>query len=128
MIIKCFRCEREIDTPDASNADYIMAPDTIVREPREVLLALKHNQATLAKQAKINELDEKGNPKYPDLVIDDGECDAVEIPNVEASKALGEYLVKVIAEVRDKDIQKTGVICLDCYRPTDFIIWGVHKK
>lgn len=65
MIIPCFRCCKEINTPDAANADYIMAEDTI------------------------------------ETTIEDG------IP---------------------KDTQKTGVICPDCYKPTDFVIWGVHKK
>jgi len=65
MIIKCFRCGKGIDTPDSSNADYIIAEDTIT------------------------------------TVIADG------IP---------------------KDIQKTGIICPKCYKPTDFVIWGVHKK
>ena len=27
-----------------------------------------------------------------------------------------------------KEIQKTGVICPECYRDTDFVIWGIHKK
>jgi len=65
MIIPCFRCGKEIDTPDSSNADYIIAEDTIT------------------------------------TVIADG------IP---------------------KDIQKTGIICPECYKPTDSVIWGVHKK
>lgn len=54
MKIPCFRCDKEIDTPDASNADYIIAPDTVDR--------------------------------------------------------------------------KTGIICPDCYKPTDTVIWGVHKN
>ncbi|GAI45229.1 unnamed protein product [marine sediment metagenome] len=137
MIIKCFRCDKEIDTPDEHNADYIVAPDTIAKELRETLIALKHNQATLAKEAQMKEvetyLDEDGiteltRPKYPDLAIADSEYDAIEIPNIEASKAIGEDLVKVIAEVKDKDIQKTGIICPKCYKPTDTVIWGVHKK
>lgn len=117
MIISCFRCGKEIDTPNASNADYIMAEDTIVREPREVFIALKHNQATLAKLAK-----------NPDLELAADEYDTIEIPDLETSKAIGEDLAKVITEVREKDIQKTGIICPDCYKPTDFVIWGVHKK
>ena len=28
MIIKCFRCKRDIDTPSPKNADYIIAEDT----------------------------------------------------------------------------------------------------
>jgi len=65
MIIKCFRCGKEIDTPNEVNADYIMAEDTL------------------------------------ETIIEDG------LP---------------------KDIQKTGIICPKCYRKTDTIIWGVHKR
>ena len=56
MIIPCFRCGKELNSPNAFNADYIMAEDT-----------------------------------------------------------------------KEGDIQKTGIVCLDCYRDTDFVIWGVHK-
>lgn len=114
MIIPCFRCGKGIDTPDSSNADYVIAADMVAREPREVLLALRHNQATLAKQAKGQD-------------IADSEYDSIEIPDIEARKTIGEDLVKVVAEMREKDIQKTGVICPGCRRPTDFVIWGVHK-
>ncbi|MBA7566416.1 hypothetical protein ES708_08107 [subsurface metagenome] len=137
MIIKCFRCNKEIDTPDDSNADYIMASDTIAKEPREVLVALKHNQKTLAKRAKIitdNTVTSDTREKIPpteDFIrnqFTDNEYDAVEIPNIEASKAFGEDLAKVVVETREKDIQKTGVICPDCHKPADFVIWGVHKE
>lgn len=32
MIIKCFRCGKEIDTPDNSNADYVIGKDMVVKE------------------------------------------------------------------------------------------------
>ena len=54
--VNCIRCNKQIDHPDSSNADYIMAEDTIV-----------------------------------------------------------------------EGTQKTGVVCPDCYKETDFVIWGVHK-
>lgn len=57
MIILCFRCGKEIDTPDSSNADYVIAEDT-----------------------------------------------------------------------KDSETQKTGIVCPDCYKGTDFVIWGVHKE
>jgi len=66
MIIPCFRCGKELNSPDASNADYIMAEDT-----------------------KTMDMEADGTPK---------------------------------------EVQKTGVICPDCYRDTDFVIWGIHKK
>lgn len=114
MIIKCFRCGKEIDTPDTNNADYIIADDLIVKEPREVLYALKHNKATLA----------KGKER---AAIDDSEYDTIEISSMEHSRNI-ERLVKVVAKIENRDIQKTGIICPDCYKPTDFVLWGVHKK
>lgn len=128
MIIKCFRDGKEIDTPNNKNADYVIAQDTIVREPREVLLALKHNQATLAKRAMIKEVDGEGKPKYPSLIIDDSEYDAPEVPNVAAAKMYGEDLIRVVAVIKDKNIQKTGIVCPECYKDTDFVIWGIHKN
>lgn len=110
------------------NCDYIVNDDTVVRELREVLIALKHNLATLDKEAKMAETNPDGSPKYPDLVIDDSEYDQVEVPNIEtARETIGEDLIKVVAEIREKDIQKTGIICPACYKPTDIVIWGVHK-
>lgn len=64
MIILCFRCSKGINTPDSSNADYIMAEDTKV------------------------------------MVIEEGE---------------------------PAEIQKTAIICPNCFKPTDYVIWGVHK-
>lgn len=137
MIINCFRCGKEIDTPGNTNADYVIADDMVVKEPRETFFALKHNQATLAKASKMREtkvyldaddITEATELKYPDLAIDDSEYDAVEIPSVEASKVIGEDLIRVVVEVKEKDIQKTGIICPDCYKPTDTVIWGVHKE
>ncbi|MBA7624868.1 hypothetical protein ES703_32282 [subsurface metagenome] len=115
MIIKCFRCNKEIDTPNASNADYIMAVDTREMEVRESFVALKHNQSTLEKQSKKEE-------------IADEEYDAIPVASYEeAQRDLGEDLIKVVVKPAEVDIQKTGVICPDCYRDTDFVIWGVHK-
>ena len=137
MKIPCFRCQKGIDTPNNLTADYVIAEDMIVKEPREVLIALKHNQSTLAKQAQMSEVEtylaedgitELTRPKYPDLVIADNEYDEVEIPDVEASKSIGKDFVKVLVSIREKDIQKTGIVCPDCYKDTDFIIWGIHKE
>ncbi len=115
MIIPCFRCGKEIDTPNASNADYIIAEDTKDKEMREFLVALKHNQTTLEKQGK----EEK---------IVDEEYDFVIVASFEeAQRSLGEDLVKVVVRLLEVEIQKSGVICPGCYRDTDFVIWGTHK-
>ncbi|MDD5082208.1 MAG: hypothetical protein PHU08_02420 [Dehalococcoidales bacterium] len=135
MKIPCFRCGKLLESSDTNNADYIMAPDIVVNEEREVLFALKHNAATLAKQAMMAEteayLDEHGEEvlrkKYPGLTIEDYEYDAIEIPNLAGSNVVSD-LVKVVSGIRSIDIPKTGIICPECYRDGDFVIWGVHKK
>ena len=36
-----------------------------------------------------------------------------------------------VTEIQDGlpiDIQKTGIICPNCYKPTDTVIWGIHKE
>lgn len=33
-----------------------------------------------------------------------------------------------ICEEAGTKIQKTAIICPECYKPTDYVIWGVHKK
>ena len=66
MIILCFRCGKRLESPNFSNADYVVAEDT-----------------------KVVELSETGT---------------------------------------SVEIQKTGIICPDCYKETDTVIWGVHKK
>ncbi|GAI21432.1 unnamed protein product, partial [marine sediment metagenome] len=45
-----------------------------------------------------------------------------------AQDNLGEDLVKVVVKPAEVEIQKTGIICPACYKPTDTIIWGVHKE
>ena len=136
MKIPCFRCGKEIDTPNDKNADYITALDTIAIEDRDVLICLKHNQATKVKLAKMQEADvtirEDGEvlrtPIYPNLKIDESEYDEVEINNIAEGKQFGNDFIRVKAEIRPKSIQKTGIICPDDYKVTDFVIWGVHKK
>lgn len=136
MRVKCFRCSRELDTPDASNADYIIAEDTKADESRECFVALKHNEKTLVKAAQMAETEtylaedgktELTRPRYPDLTLADSEYDAIEVASVAEAK---EDPRTVRIEVRSlmKTIQKTGIVCPDCYKLTDFIIWGMHKK
>jgi len=114
MKIPCIRCGKVLETPNATNADYVVANDFIVTEDCWVLLALKHNQSTLDKE----------KAKLP---IEDSEYESVEISSLQDAAAIGEDLVKLIAAVKPKQVQKTGIICPVCYRPTDMVIWGVHK-
>lgn len=33
-----------------------------------------------------------------------------------------------IEDGQPKDIHKTGLVCPDCWRPDDVVLWGVHKR
>ena len=35
---------------------------------------------------------------------------------------------RVEVKTEDIPIQKTGLVCPDCYKETDTVIWGIHKK
>jgi hypothetical protein len=115
MIITCIRCGKEIDTPDETNADYITAPDLVAIEVREVIIALRHNQATLEKKAQ-------------GLTIEDSEYDREEVgaSNIQAVHS-DSSVVKMAPVLEAVDVQKSGIICPECHRPGDTVIWGVHK-
>jgi len=114
MIINCFRCGKEIESANDKNADYVMAEDMIVSEIRTVLVALVDNETTLAKKEK----EEK---------VLDSDYSRIEVLSLEAASEI-KGLSHMIAEKAMKPIQKTGVICPNCYLPTDILIWGVHKE
>jgi hypothetical protein len=115
MIIKCYRCQKNIDTPSESNADYITSTDVIVKEARECLVAVRHTDDTIIKAGKKQ-------------TIDDKEYERVTLPDFKMPKN-DDRLVRVEVASKDFDIQKTAIICPDCFNPeTDTVIWGVHKK
>lgn len=137
MIIPCIRCGKPIDSPNAANADYIRASDLIVKEriPRQVLVPKTNEEKTSevealqkelqAYQSVISVYESTGiNPQI--IPIEDiyGEVEAIE-----EELADGPSDTKVVM-LRGKleDVQKTGIICHDCHKPDDEVIWGVHKK
>lgn len=124
MLMSCFRCSKEIDTPSNSNADYIIAEDTIVREPREVFIAIKHNTVTRNKETLIEAVDKEGERSHPEVMIEEADYSRVEVPRA----VYDSDTIRIVVEMKERDIQKTGIICPDDYKPTDFVIWGIHKK
>ena len=103
--MKCYRCNKDIEHPDETNADYIMAADTNVDDAVEVMFAVIPDNASLEKNAETR----------------------VEVTSLkEAAAVSGLKRLETTVEVRK--VQKTGIVCPGCYRPTDFIIWGVHKR
>jgi len=139
MIIPCIRCGKAINSPNATNADYVTADEFILSEPREVRRALIHNPATRTKEAQINETVEVihlvtkevigTTPKTPGLAIADNEFDSIEVESIaDAARAYGRDYVKTIATMEDRPVQKTAIVCPDCFNPvTDRVIWGKHK-
>ena len=114
MIIECVRCKRPIESPDHTNADYVIAPDTIVNEVRDCLFVLKDNVETKEKKAKGQE-------------VADSEYDTEMVESLDGVEAIPDFVKCVPREALVK-VQKTGIVCPECYRDTDFVIWGVHKK
>lgn len=131
---------REIEIPraDATTCDYVFASDTKAYEPREVLTALVHNNRTRQKLAKIKETvtlyNNQDEPystkrKYPDEKIEKEDYDRHEVEGLShAIEAFGSDLETVIVEQRSVEVQRTGIVCQDCYLPTDQVIWGLHKQ
>lgn len=127
MIIPCFRCGKEINTPDASNADYIIAEDTLTEELRDVLIAVQFTEEAKGAMDEIKSL-EAAALKVPDeLRLRASQRARTVVPSVEAAKELPD-LERVEVERRLVAVQKTGIICPGCYRDTDTVIWGVHKE
>jgi len=56
MIIPCFRCGKELNSPDASNAEYIIAEDTKAMELAEDGAPVEIQKQELFVQTAINQL------------------------------------------------------------------------
>jgi len=113
--MNCFRCGKEIAHPDNTNADYVMAEDTkgINREEKIVVVALFTNDK-IKEKLKNDEV----------ITIDD--FDAVEVK--EAEDVLGAKSTYRKTVSTEREVQKTGIVCPDCYKPSDLLIWGIHKE
>lgn len=136
MIIPCIRCGKGINSPNSSNADYVIADEFIVKEriPKYVTIpktqdeidsGMKSLRDTLEVYRVIASTYEADKIEPRGITVEDvyGEIEAIE-----EEIAIGVNPDKTIV-MRGKleDVQKTGVVCPDCYEPTDTVIWGVHK-
>jgi hypothetical protein len=99
--MKCIRCDKDLAEADA---DYVIAKDFIVKEKR-------HNFYAITGEG------EGENYKESSIKIARPD-EALLIPNV----------LRIEVKIEDEDIQKTGIVCPKCYKKTDFVIWGKHKK
>jgi len=97
--MNCIRCNKDLGQADDKNADYVIAPEFIVKEKREQMYAVT---------------EKSGKELFTPIKQT---TDSLLIPDVK----------RIEVKIEDMDIQKTGVVCPDCYKDTDFIIWGIHK-
>ena len=114
MIIRCYRCGKDMATPNSTNADYITADDIASDEEVEVIYALKHTEQTRDKL-------EKGE-KIPDDLYQ-----AIEIRDVMQADNDSD-VARVVRKCEVRRVQKTAIICPECHKPGDFVIWGVHNE
>lgn len=134
MIIQCFRCGKGINSPDATNADYITADDIIEIEFRSVLYM------RVADVNRWQEADTRWDfDKEEEVIVmmDKEEIDMDSIVDIQVvsmkdiedtTKDISKHIVGYVEKLEPIDVQKTGIICPNCYLPTDTIIWGKHKK
>ena len=98
--MNCIRCSKDLGHANSNNADYVMADEFIVPEKREQFYAVT----------------KKGGKES--FIPIKQTTDSLLIPDVK----------RIEVKIEDATIQKTGIVCPDCYQETDFIIWGIHKK
>ena len=98
--MECIRCNKDLGQADNNNADYVIADEFIVREKREQPYA---------------------------IISDSGLETFIPIKQITDSLLIGD-VKRIEVKIENVDVQKTGIVCPDCYKETDFIIWGIHKK
>ena len=98
--MNCIRCGKELGHANSNNADYVIANEFMTQEKREQLYAV---------------IEKDGEESFTPIKQT---TDSLLIPNVK----------RIEVKIEDVNIQKTGLVCPDCYRfDSDFIIWGFHK-
>ena len=98
--MNCIRCNKDLGRTDSNNADYVIADEFIVNEKREQFYA-------------VTEKD-----KNESFIKIKQTTDSLLIPDVK----------RIEVKIEEIPVQKTGIVCRDCYRVTDVVIWGIHKK
>ena len=99
--MNCIRCNKDLGQADNTNADYVIADEFIVPEKREQFYAVTK---------------ENGKESFTPIKQT---TDSLLIPDVK----------RIEVKIENVDIQKTGLVCPDCYdEMTDTLIWGLHKR
>lgn len=126
--IPCFRCRKELIRPDASNADYVTANDTIEVEFRPFLYMKVGD-------LKVEDVEVGADESaiiIQEIVLDESSIVDIKVESEEdiddVNKDMNRRIVGFIHKDEPVDVQKTAIVCPECWLPTDFIIWGVHKK
>lgn len=122
MIIPCFRCDKKIDKPGLISVIVKDAKgEPILDSEGEIQRVTTYNaDYVIADDTKV---------------MDDVEVIYAVDKNDKRTQAdtapLARTLpgtVRVETVMEKGQVQKTGIICPDCYLPTDTVIWGAHKE
>ena len=113
----CIRCHKDLillrikkdktvviqQVSDERNADYVIADEFTALEKREHLYAISEDVEGKEENVRTR------------------------VNRIEDSQTI-DKLKRVEVVVEDEAVQKTGLICPECFNPaTDFVIWGIHK-
>ncbi len=116
MKIKCVRCGKELDSPNASNAKYILKHNDsktfgITRIEKTINAPLtKSRVVEIMKDKKMIVTEEEYESKLADF--------AKKAEVFSDSKGRREVVIE-----EEVEVPKTAIICLDCVQEDDTIIW-----
>lgn len=126
MLIPCYRCEKQIDTPRAGNAFYVISSDALVDMEVDVCVAVCHSKEALDAAKAIEEdgdIAEETKASSIEAELEKYEKSGIEVKdNAEALNVAGYIRTEIRREARP--VQKTAIVCLDCKKDDDQVIWG----
>lgn len=150
MNTKCTRCgSDEFDEPIENNANYVQGEDMVESEARTVLYALTHteltrtirdrlvdhwsinvtqaNMAMATKDETYLKKTETAEDGTEQVVFDHTELkdDAFERVQVDSPVSPEEdaEIIKTVSEPVQVDTQKSGIVCPECVKESDLVIW-----
>jgi len=147
---KCTRCGFDnYDEPIENNANYVQGADMVESRPNTVMFALKHteltrtirdrlvdnwsmnitqaNRAMAAKNDQYLKKTTESDDGTEQVIFDHTDLSDDDFERVETNRPItpeeDAEIVKTVEETAQKEVQKTGIVCPDCVKDTDVVIW-----
>jgi hypothetical protein len=137
MTQNCYRCGEFLAEPVERNANYVRGDDTVETVEQEVLVERRHTDYSRAIRERLQE--EHGlNAAQANRVmarndetylrrgmahdVTDEAFERVETNDPSAPEVDPE-VVRVDSETVEREQQRTGLVCPDCVRDADEVIW-----